>query len=94
MIVAGRQQLLSDSAGRQLTVSRRLIVKAGGRVVFLSFDEIDWVDAAANYVRIYVGKHACVLRQGIGEIAERDGKELSCSRGYRPGLQELIDKTL
>jgi two-component system LytT family response regulator len=122
--------LLSESAGRQPTLGRRLIVKAGGRVVFLSFDEIDWVEAAANYVRIYVGKQAYLLRRGIGEIADRldpsqfirihrsaivnvhkikelqpvnsgeyivvlrDGKELSCSRGYRSGLKELIDKTL
>jgi two-component system LytT family response regulator len=98
--------------------------------VFLSFDEIDWVEAAANYVRIYVGKQSYLLRRGIGEIAERldqsqfirihrsvivnvqkirelqpvnsgeyivvlkDGKELSCSRGYRSGLQELVDRTL
>jgi two-component system LytT family response regulator len=121
---------LSESAARQPSASRRLIIKAGGRVVFLSFDQIDWVEAAANYVRIYVGKQSYLLRRGIGEIAERldplqfirihrsaivnvqkikelqpvnsgeyivvlrDGKELSCSRGYRSGLQELIDKTV
>ncbi|MBV9342549.1 MAG: response regulator transcription factor [Acidobacteria bacterium] len=122
--------LLSESAGIQPSVTRRLIVKAGGRVLFLSFDEIDWVEAAANYIRIYAGKETYVLRKGIGEIAERldplqfirihrstivnvhkikalqpvnsgeyivilkDGKELSCSRGYRSGLQELVDKNL
>jgi two-component system, LytTR family, response regulator len=121
---------LSESAAKQPSASRRLIIKAGGRVVFLSFDQIDWVEAAANYVRIYVGKQSYLLRRGIGEIAERldplqfirihrsaivnvqkikelqpvnsgeyivvlrDGKELSCSRGYRSGLQELIDKTV
>ena len=122
--------LLSESTGIQPSVARRLIVKAGGRVLFLSFDEIDWVEAAANYIRIYAGKEIFVLRRGIGEIAERldplqfirihrstivnvhkikalqpvnsgeyivilkDGKELSCSRGYRSGLQELVDKNL
>jgi DNA-binding LytR/AlgR family response regulator len=25
-------------------------------------------------------------------VVLKDGKELSCSRGYRAGLQELIDK--
>jgi two-component system LytT family response regulator len=114
----------------EFAAGRRLIVKSGGRVVFLSFDEIDWIDAAANYVRIYVGKQPYVLRKGIGEIAERldptpfvrihrsaivnvqkikelqpvnsgeyivvlkDGKELPCSRGYRSGLQELVNRTL
>lgn len=119
-----------SETGRQIGSNRRLIVKAGGRVVFLSFDEIDWVEAAANYVRINVGKEAYLLRRGIGEIAERldpsqfirihrsaivnvhkikelqpvnsgeyivvlkNGKELSCSRGYRSGLQQLLDRTL
>ena len=122
-------QYLSETR-QHLATGRRLIVRAGGRVVFLSFDEIDWVEAAANYVRIYVGKQSYLLRRGIGEIAERldqsqfirihrsvivnvqkikelqpvnsgeyivvlkDGKELSCSRGYRSGLQELVDRTL
>lgn len=26
-------------------------------------------------------------------VVLKDGKELSCSRGYRPGLQHLIDQT-
>lgn len=109
---------------------RRLIIKAGGRVVFLDTDEIDWVEAAANYVKLHVGKESYVLREGIGRISERldpnqfvrihrsfianvrkikelqpcnsgeyivvlkDGKELSCSRGYRYGLQQLIDQDI
>jgi two-component system, LytTR family, response regulator len=119
---------LSERAGEK--PNRRLVIKAGGRVVFLSFDEIDWVEAAANYVKLNVGKQSYLLREGIGRIAERlgpsqfirihrsiivnlekikelqpvnsgeyivvlkDGKELSCSRGYRAGLQHFIDQTL
>jgi two-component system LytT family response regulator len=109
---------------------RRLVIKAGGRVIFLDFEEIDWVGAAANYVKLNVGKQSYLLRDGISHISEKldsrqfvrihrstivnvskikelqpvnsgeyivvlkDGKELSCSRGYRAGLQRLIDKTL
>jgi two-component system, LytTR family, response regulator len=122
-------QYLSETR-QQAAAERRLIVRAGGRVIFLTFDEINWIEAAANYVRIYAGKQTYLLRRGIGEIAERldpaqfirihrsaivnvqkikelqpvnsgeyivvlkDGKELSCSRGYRSGLQGLIDRTL
>src|SRR5688500_16114890 len=35
--------------------SDRLVVKSGGRLFFLRVDEIDWVEAAGNYVRIHVG---------------------------------------
>ena len=121
---------LSESATQGARASRRFVVKAGGRVVFLSFDEIDWVEAAANYVKVNVGKQSYLLREGIGRVAERldpaqfirihrsvivnlekikelqpvnsgeyivilkDGKELSCSRGYRAGLQQFIDRGL
>ena len=109
--------------------SRRLLVKAGGRVVFLAYDEIEWIEAAANYVRVHAGKVSYLLRSSIGSIAEklpddqfvrihrstvvnariikelqpcnsgefivvlRNGKELSCSRGYRAGLRRLIEST-
>lgn len=52
-------------------VDRRLAIKAGGRVVFLDMDEIDWIEAAANYVRVNVGKESYQLRAAIGHITER-----------------------
>jgi two-component system LytT family response regulator len=106
----------------------RLVIRAKGRVIFLNLDEIDWVEAAANYVRLNVGKEAYFFRETISRIAERlnpnlfirihrstivnvrkikelipvnsgeyivilkTGKELSCSRGHRAGLQSVIDK--
>ncbi|HTR65842.1 MAG TPA: LytTR family DNA-binding domain-containing protein [Terriglobales bacterium] len=107
---------------------RRLVIKTKGRVVFLDLDEIDWVDASANYVRLNVGKESYLLRETISRTAERldparfirihrstivnarkikelipvnsgeyvvvlrSGKELSCSRGYRAGVQKMIEK--
>ncbi len=106
----------------------RLVIKAKGRVIFLDLDEIDWVEAAANYVRLNVGKESYLLREPISRTSERldpdhfvrihrstivnarkikelipvnsgeyivvlkNGKELSCSRGYRVHLQRIIDK--
>src|SRR3954466_14073089 len=32
----------------------RLVVKSGGRLFFLRADEIDWIEAAGNYVRLHV----------------------------------------
>jgi len=107
-------------------MDRRLVVKSEGRVVFLRMDEIDWIEAAANYVRLQAGSQSYLMREGIGHIAARldpnqflrihrsiivnvlkikelqpcnrgeymviltNGKELSCSRGYRTRLQQLI----
>jgi two-component system LytT family response regulator len=108
----------------------RLVIKTKGRIVFLSLDEIDWVEAAANYVRLNVGKESYLFRETISRTSERlnpnhfirihrsmivnvrkikelipvnsgeyivvlkSGKELSCSRGYRANVQQMIDKTL
>ena len=107
---------------------RRLVVKSKGRVVFLDLDEIDWVGADANYVRLNAGKESYLLRETISRAAERmdpnifirihrstlvnvrkikelipvnsgeyvvvlrNGKELSCSRSYRAGLQRMIEQ--
>src|SRR5271157_975018 len=49
----------------------RMVVRTAGRVVFLDMEEIDWIEAAANYVKLHVGKDAYSLREGIGSILER-----------------------
>jgi two-component system LytT family response regulator len=50
---------------------RRLVIKTSGRVVFLDLNEIDWIEAAANYVRIHAGKDAYLLREGIGTMSAK-----------------------
>jgi two-component system LytT family response regulator len=50
---------------------RRLVIKSGGRVIFLDVDEIDWVEAAANYVKLNAGKRSYLLRETIGRVSER-----------------------
>jgi two-component system LytT family response regulator len=49
----------------------RLVIKAKGRVIFLNLDEIDWVEAAANYVRLNVGKESYLFREAISRTSER-----------------------
>jgi two-component system LytT family response regulator len=49
----------------------RLVIKANGRVVFLDLDSIEWVEAAANYVRLNVGKDSYLHRETISRVSER-----------------------
>ena len=49
----------------------RLVIKAGGRVVLLNPEEIDYVEASANYVSVHAGKNSYLLREAIGRIATR-----------------------
>lgn len=49
----------------------RLVIKSSGRVIFLKAEEIDWVDAAGNYVRIHAGGESHMLRETMGRLEER-----------------------
>jgi two-component system LytT family response regulator len=47
------------------------VIKTRGRIVFLNLDEIDWVEASANYVRLNVGKESYLFRETISRISAR-----------------------
>ncbi len=47
---------------------KRLLVKQSGNILFLRHDEIDWVEAADNYVRLHVGSNSYFLRQSMSSL--------------------------
>ncbi len=49
----------------------RLAVKSGGRVLFLKIEDIDWVEAADNYVNLHIGNEAHLHRE---TMAAMEGK--------------------
>lgn len=49
----------------------RLIIKSEGRVLFLRMEEIDWVEAADNYVSLHVGTESHLLRETMGALESR-----------------------
>jgi two-component system LytT family response regulator len=49
----------------------RLVVKAGGRVYFLRTEEIDWIEAAGNYLRLHVGTESHLLRETMNALEAR-----------------------
>lgn len=55
--------VVATDAGRNLRYASRLTVKRDGRVVFVRVSEVDWFEAAGNYVRLHVGKGALLLRE-------------------------------
>jgi two-component system, LytTR family, response regulator len=44
----------------------RVVIKANGRIFFLKTSEIDWIEAAGNYVSLHVKKESYLLRETIG----------------------------
>ena len=53
----------------------RLVVKSGGRVFFLRTDQIDWIEAAGNYVRLHLGEESHLFRETMNRMEARlDGR--------------------
>lgn len=46
----------------------RLVIKNSGRVQLLKTQEIDWIEAEGNYVRVHAGKEAHLLRETISTL--------------------------
>jgi two-component system LytT family response regulator len=48
--------------------AERFVVRSGGRVYFVRASEIDWIEAAGNYVKLHVGAEAHLLRETMTAI--------------------------
>ncbi|MGH8637211.1 MAG: LytR/AlgR family response regulator transcription factor [Burkholderiales bacterium] len=48
--------------------AERFVVRSGGRVYFVRAAEIDWIEAAGNYVKLHVGAEAHLLRETMTAI--------------------------
>jgi DNA-binding LytR/AlgR family response regulator len=62
-------QLLSllGDLRREQEIPDRFIIKSGGRVVFLRVEEIDWMRAVGNYVRLPGGRDSHLMRETMTE---------------------------
>ena len=49
----------------------RFVVKSGGRVFFVRAEEIDWIEAAGNYVKLHVGAEAHLFRETMNALEAR-----------------------
>ena len=66
-----RLMALMKDLKRDAPKTDRLVVKSGGRLFFLRADEIDWIEAAGNYVRLHVGPQSHLLRETMNGIEAR-----------------------
>ena len=69
------EQLLSELRSQRRRNSR-LIVKTGGKVLFLRSLDVEWVEAAGNYVRLHVGGESYLYRESMKNMETRlDGDQ-------------------
>ena len=66
--LTGQLRALLEQAREKPRYLDRLHVKTSGMVFFLKTEEIDWIEAEENYVRLHCGKASYLLRQKIGSL--------------------------
>ena len=49
----------------------RLVVRSQGSVYLVKVDEIDWIEAARNYVKIHCGAETHLMREPLSRLADR-----------------------
>ena len=49
----------------------RFVIKSGGRVFFVRAEEIDWIEAAGNYVKLHVGNESHLFRETMNTLEAR-----------------------
>jgi two-component system LytT family response regulator len=65
-LVSDLRQAQNARAGLQ-----RLVIRTRGQVSFLRVDEIDWIEASHNYLKIHSGPDVHLLRETIKDIEVR-----------------------
>ena len=76
------------AASDQAAFPRRFLVKGDGQMYFVAVDDIDWIEAYGNYVRLHVGKGVHLLRETLGNI-ERKLDPSRFARVHRSSIVNL-----
>jgi two-component system LytT family response regulator len=69
--VAAQLQRMMASLKSDGEYLERLSIKSAGRIVLLPVEEIDWIEAADNYVQVHVGKTSHLL---LATLSGLEGK--------------------
>ncbi len=66
------QRLFSLLGSRyQSDYVQRLTVASGGRILFVSVSDIDWIEAEGNYARLHVGRRIYDVRETLQGLMEK-----------------------
>ena len=71
----------------------RLVVKSNGRILFIRTTDVDWVEAADNYVSLHVGKESYLLRETMNSLEGRLPAEqfVRISRSAIVNIEQIRD---
>lgn len=64
-------RLLDSLQTRSVPLLDRLALRLDGRILFLRIEQIDWIEAADDYVRLHVGKQVLEHRDTLTRLEQR-----------------------
>jgi two-component system, LytTR family, response regulator len=85
----------SDGTAETLAISSdtidRFLVKAEGRILFFEAEEIDWIEAASNYVEIHTGTQSFLVRHTMNELEKKLNRKqfLRIHRSYIVNVSKI-----
>lgn len=62
---------LPDAHSPRGAYLERIAVKVDGRVFFVRVDDVEFIESAANYVKLHVAGEAHLIRERLGDLAAR-----------------------
>jgi two-component system, LytTR family, response regulator len=66
-----RLRSLVASFGGKERFLERMVARTNGRILILRVDDVDWVEAAANYVRVHIGPKQYLVRETMTNLETR-----------------------
>jgi two-component system LytT family response regulator len=65
------QALLGEMRDAHKTFLERFVVQSSGRVFFVPVDEVEWIEAQANYLQLHTGKTSYLVRGTMQTVENR-----------------------
>jgi two-component system LytT family response regulator len=66
-----RLRSLLASLGAKEHYLERMVARTNGKILILRVDEVDWIEAAANYVRVHIGPKQFLVRETMTNLETR-----------------------
>jgi DNA-binding LytR/AlgR family response regulator len=79
--------LKNQTSAPQKTHFTKMLVKSSGRLIIVHTDDIDWIEAWGDYVRLHCKGKSHIVRQKIGDVETR----LDPQRFLRIGRSAIIN---
>jgi two-component system LytT family response regulator len=66
-----RLRNLLASLGAKESYLERMIARTNGKIIVLRVDDVDWIEAAANYVRVHIAQKQYLVRETMTHLEAR-----------------------